>query len=284
MKETINQRIPESVKNGKLIEVVNPAPEVRKAAEANRDWDYSAEATKLYRRAEVVMDRFYHGIPTPNSDGRLPAPLIAVDSMNIRTLAAYLLVPDEYGLRYKLTFNEQHYIDGDQGKAWRFGEWALMETLTHELGHHWQQRRGKEPFKNGKVTHNREFTAMLEALGIYSTTGHGAHYKPADLDKPFGILMKEWGITRPEAPEDFIEQPKIDWWKFFEELFGKPVPKGRSSLTKYSCPECGLAVRVGIKGDPLLLHDPCSEKLGQKVFFVRAEAASQVIYAAPKES
>src|ERR1700737_4717600 len=105
MTERQRPTIPDVAKTGKLIDVVNPASEVRKAAETNRDWDYSAEAAKLYRRAETVMDRFYHGIPTPHSDGRLPAPLIAVDSMNIRTLAAYLLVPDEYGLRYKLIFN-----------------------------------------------------------------------------------------------------------------------------------------------------------------------------------
>jgi hypothetical protein len=34
------------------------------------------------------MERFYYGIPTPGFDGKLPPPLIAVDSMNIRTLAA----------------------------------------------------------------------------------------------------------------------------------------------------------------------------------------------------
>jgi len=279
MKETAQSRIPETAQRGKLIEVVNPAPEVRRAAEANREWDYSAEAAKLYRRAETIMDRFYHGIPTPSSDGRLPAPLIAIDSMNIRTLAAYLLVPDELGLRYKLTFNEQHYIDGEQSKIWRFGEWALMETLTHELGHHWQQLRGKNPFNQGKVTHNREFTSKLEELGIYSTTGHGAHYKQADLDKPFGLLMREWGIARPEVPEEVVP-PKVDWFKFFAELFGNPAPQGRSSLAKWECPECHLKVRVGIKNNPQLVHDPCSEKTGRKVFFINNDGLSHTIYKA----
>ena len=127
-----------------------------------------------------ILDRFYHGVPSPNSNGRPPTPLIAIDNMNIRILAAYLLVPDQLGLRYKPTINEQHYAYAEQGKTWRFGEWALMQTLTYELGHHWQQLRGKNPFKQGKVTHNREFTAKLEELGICSTTGHGAHYKQAD--------------------------------------------------------------------------------------------------------
>ena len=110
MKERQRPAIPDVAKNGKLIEVVNPAPAVRKAAETNSGWDLSQEAAKLYRRADTLMERFYHGIPTPGFDGKLPPPLIAVDSMNIRTLAAYLLVPDEYGLRFKITINEQHYM------------------------------------------------------------------------------------------------------------------------------------------------------------------------------
>jgi hypothetical protein len=286
MKETPRPTIPDVAKNGKLIEVVNPAPAVRKAAETNSGWDLSQEAAKLYRRADIIMERFYHGIPTPGFDGKLPPPLIAVDSTNIRTLAAYLLVPDEYGLRFKITFNEQHYIeveaeDGKKIKTWRFGEWALMETLTHELGHHWQQLRGKNPFKQGKITHNREFTAKLEDLGIYSTTGHGAHYKQADVDKPFGLMMREWGIPRPEIPDETVP-PKVDWFKFFADVFGTPSPKGRSSLAKWECPECHLKVRVGIKGDPQLVHEPCSEKTGQKVLFIHADGLSHTIYEASR--
>jgi hypothetical protein len=287
MKEVIQPTTPDIAQRGKLIELVNPAPEVRRAAESNSEWDLSQEAAKLYRRADVIMDRFYHGIPTPGFDGKLPAPLIAIDSMNIRTLAAYLLVPDEYGLRYKITVNEQHYVaaddpDGHNAVAWRFGEWALMETLTHELGHHWQQLRGRDPFKQGKVTHNREFTAKLEELGIYSTTGHGAHYKQADVDKPFGILMKEWGIARPEVPDEVVP-PKIDWFKFFESIFGSPSPKGRSSLARWECPECHLKIRVGIKSDPKLIHHPCSEKTGRQVFFVNTDGLSHTIFEAPRD-
>jgi len=285
MKEGQRPTIPDIAKAGKLVDAAQPAPAVRKAAETNSEWDLSQEAAKLYRRADVIMERFYHGIPTPGFDGKLPPPLMAVDSMNIRTLAAYLLVPDEYGLRYKITFNEQHYVDfetedGKTAKVWRFGEWALMETLTHELGHHWQQLRGKNPFNQGKITHNREFTAKLEELGIYSTTGHGAHYKQADLDRPFGILMREWGITRPEVPAGDVP-PKVDWFKYFADVFGNPAPKGRSSLTMWECPECHLKVRVGIKGNPQLVHDPCTEKTGQKVFFINRDGLSHTIYEAP---
>src|SRR5207244_10008519 len=58
--------------------------------------------------------------------------------------------------------------DGHKAVAWRFGEWALMETLTHELGHHWQQLKGRDPFKHGKVTNScvrrsEEHTSELQS-------------------------------------------------------------------------------------------------------------------------
>ena len=266
--------------SGHLIETVDAHAIIRKAAETNK-WDYSAECAKLYRRADVILERFYNGIPIPTIDGQLPAPLIAVALMNIRTLAAYRVVPDDYGLPFKLTFNEIHFVEHDGVKVWEFGEWAEMETLTHELGHHWQQLKGKDPYKPGKkVSHNREFTDKLEELGIYSTFGHGAHYKEADVDKPFGILMTEWGIVRPKAPEGFTPKDKTDWWKTFGELSGNPIRLGHSSLHKYECPECHLKVRVGVGDDPKIIHGPCTEKTGQKVFFVKADELTHTIFKA----
>jgi hypothetical protein len=46
------------------------------------------------------------------------------------------------------------------------------------------------------------------------------------------------------------------------------------------CPDCGLAVRIGIKSDPMLVHDVCSEIKGEKVFLVRDDGMSHTIYKA----
>lgn len=297
MPKDVLKTIPRVTTNGEVVEVTDVSSVVRKAAETNRNWDYSQEATKLYRRADVIMDRFYNGVPVPGFDGRLPAPLIAISPQNIKTLAAYRVVPDEYGLPFKLCFNERHFKEASEVEAvaalglagqamiWQWGEWAQMETLTHELGHHWQQLKGKDPYKPGKrITHNKEFIDKLEELGIYSNS-RGVHYKEADLDKPFGILVKEWGITRPETPTGMVVPPNLDWWRVFFDLFGMPVPVGRSTLYKYECPECHLKVRIGVKDDPQITHDPCSEKKGQKVFFIRAGAvANQVIFDSDKNA
>lgn len=109
--------------DGLISDVANPADALRRAAEANVGWDYSAEAKKLYNRADVVLDRLYPAIATPDFQGRLPKVAIGIESLrNRKTLAAYHLVPDSIGLPFKITFNEQHYIDEDGQRIWRYGE------------------------------------------------------------------------------------------------------------------------------------------------------------------
>jgi len=50
--------IPTITKSGLLIDPANPQLEVRKNAEMARDWDYSDEATTLYRMANIFKNRF----------------------------------------------------------------------------------------------------------------------------------------------------------------------------------------------------------------------------------
>ncbi len=59
----------------------------------------------------------------------------------------------------------------------------------------------------------------------------------------------------------------MDWFKFLIKLKGKEV-KTKSSLKKWTCPECGLNVRMGIAGDPMLRHDTCETAAGHPVFLI----------------
>lgn len=246
--------------SGNITDVANPQNALRKAAESNVGWDYSAEARKLYSRSDTILERFYPSISTPEFEGKLPKVAIGIESLrNKKTLAAYHLIPDGVGLPFKITFNEQHYIDTDEGRQWRFGEWSQMETLVHELGHHWQQMLGHDPFtKKSRVTHNVEFTTKMSQLGIFCDSG-GAHYQVADLDSPSGILFREWGL-KPPADVPRGEPNEFDWFKWFADQEGRSRP-GRSTLTKYECPACGLKVRYGKQDEPFLMHVPCGELL-----------------------
>ena len=43
-------------------------------------------------------------------------------------------------------------------------------------------------------------------------------------------------------------------------------------------PDCGLAVRVGINGDPRLVQDSCSQVKEHKVFLIRHNGLNHTIY------
>jgi hypothetical protein len=230
---------------GVLIEKIDVQPVVEKAAQVNREWEYSEIVSKLNAENKVIYDRFFQGVPTPGDEARLPYPLISVDNLrNLNTLAAYQIVPDEYGFNRKIILNEQHFIEVDGKKVWRYGDWALRESLTHEDAHDWQQLKGKTPFKSGKShsTHNPEFIQKMEDVGLHPMPGVGCHTQVGDADKAFGILMKEWGYPRPEEVTDI--KGKVDWFEWDAEKKGKDR-KGTSTLDKWSC-GCQNA-RIGAK-------------------------------------
>ena len=159
-------------------------------------WEYQAEAQKLYTVGEHMMNRFFNGLVYP--DGRaVPAPVFAFEDLrNYRTLAQYYLVPDAYGISHRIDMNTQHYIDMPEGKKWMYGEIAKFETCLHELVHSWQQTKGADPYKRGaKQTHNAEFVAKCNELGLHPKTGPGYHIAPPDRESPFGVLMKDLNIA-----------------------------------------------------------------------------------------
>jgi hypothetical protein len=247
-------------KSGILKPAYTPAEEMRKVAEENSEWSYAHEVQRFYDRSKEVMRRFYSDI---QGYQELPEVVFGVTSLrNKNTLAAYRLIPDAVGLPFRIDFNEQHYIDGENGKEWRYGEWAKYETLAHELGHHWQQLKGKDPFtRKSKVTHNAEFTGKLASIGLQCDSD-GAHFAVASADSPVGILFTEWGLKPPpDVPRG--DPNEFDWFKFFADREGRERP-GTSTLVKYECPSCGLKVRYGKQDEPFLMHVPCGELLVRK--------------------
>jgi hypothetical protein len=267
---------------GQLIEQNNPQPEVRKNAENAKDWVYADEAIYLYRMAVLFRDRFLDPILLTDRR-RLPDPVISFANLrNKNTLAAYTLVRNPQGLLYEITMNNVHYFDDEQDckkvKRWSFGKWAQLETLLHEQVHLWQQNFGTDPVRLGQVYHNKEFINKCESLGLHPMPGAGCHTRLADGN--FAILMKELGVEPPSLGEKMGDLD-IDWFKWFLDSLGKGR-KGTSTLHKWTCPECGLKVRIGIKGDPKIRHDPCEQKIGRPVFFVKADGMTHTIYKSQK--
>jgi len=250
-----------------LIETFDPKPAIKKNAESARDWEFSEDAQYLYKAALLFKDRFLD--PILHTDRRrLPDPVISFDDLrNSKTLACYTVHRNPQGLLDEITLNTQHYIEQDEKKAWKYGRWAQLESLLHEQVHLWQQNFGEHPVKPGRSTHNKEFVTKCESLGLHVMPDKGCHVAVAD--GVFAQLMAELGISRPaDVPR---EDKKVDWFKPDKE-------KGRSTLKKWECPECGLKVRMGINSNPMLIHAPCSEKAGKFVFLVKSDGLSHTIY------
>lgn len=208
-------------------------PVITEYAERAQDWEYSEQVKFLNRWAGIFKERLLDPVAVPGKPA-LPDPVIGFEGMRVETLAAYTLNRNNHGLLYEINFNTVHMLDGDNGKQWRYGQWGVLETLLHEMIHLWQQNAGEHPYKKGSNTHNAEFVAKAEHFGLHPMPVVGCHVKPAD--GLFAQIMKEYGIERPQGQREIPEGNDMDWWKFFGDLFKAP-PKGRSSLTKWTC-EC----------------------------------------------
>jgi len=254
-------------KEGIPFEQFDPKPAIQKNAESARDWEFHEEAEYLYGMANLFKDRFLD--PILHTDrGRLPDPVISFnDKRNKKVLASYTLHRNPQGLLDEITFNTAHYKEEEGKPVWVWGRWAQLETLLHEQVHLWQENFGKHKHKPGRVAHDKEFVAKCESLGLHPTPIVGSHYQVAD--GVFAQLMGELSIPKPDdVPR---AEGKRDWFRPERE-------KGRSTLHKWTCPDCGLAVRIGIQSDPHLVHDVCSEIKGEKVFLVKHDGLSHVIY------
>jgi len=247
------------------IEQANPYPELRKNAETASDWPFRHEAQYLYDRAVLFRERLIDPIARIDRS-QMPDPVLSFDNLrNKNTLAAYRLRRNPQGLNYEIILNSQHYEEVEGKMRWKFGEWALNETFAHELVHEWQQTVGEDPVVPGKIYHNNEFVEKCESIGLHPKIGEGYHLKAAD--GPFAILMNELGIEPPKDVEKLPEDLDIDWFKKFLDELGKGR-KGKSSLKKWCCPECGMNVRMGISEDPRLRHHTCETEKGQKIFLI----------------
>lgn len=276
------KEIPEFARGARVIKVFDPQPEVRKNAENASDWEFTEEAVYLYRMATLFKERFLDPI-IRNDRNRLPDPVISFENLrNLNTLAAYRLNRNPQGLLYEIIMNAEHYVDvteeGKIIKQWSFGKWAQLETLLHEQVHLWQQNFGKDPVRPGRAYHNKEFVQKCESLGLHPKLGPGYHTQLAN--GAFGNLMKELGIEPPHLTEQ-AEKFDLDWFFWYLDSLGKRR-EGKSSLHKWTCPECGLNARMGVKGDPKIRHDPCEQKTGHEVFFVQIDNLSHTIYKNPE--
>lgn len=125
-----------------------------------------------------------------------------------------------------------------------------LDTLVHEMCHVEQAHFGK-PSRNGY--HNKEWGGMMRAVGLI----------PSDTGKEGGKATGQRMTDYPEkgglfmlAADAFIESGfNLDW---FSNAAPK-APKGKSSKTKFTCPEC--EVNAWGKPDLEIECGPCQREM-----------------------
>jgi len=203
--------------------------ELETAYKQAASFDDASDVECLIRRAITLIKEARQDLLLDRS--QVPDPVISFENLrNNNVLAAYTLQRNPQGLLHEISLNTAHYQEMDGKQEWKYGRWAQAESLLHEMLHLKQQKYGKTPYKSGRNSHNKEFVTMAKELGLNVTPVIGNHFQVADKDSPFGLLMRELGIQRPD---DVVRAEgvkiKDDWFEIGKKR------KGKSSLTKYSC-------------------------------------------------
>ena len=227
--------------------VENDANEVLRgfvtSEEGASDWPHKQMAVWLYRMSQLIGFSFYS--PRAEGDPPLPPILIGIGPMNVNTYAGYYLDRNDLGLRWMIKCNVLHL-----GRS----RWSLAETLTHEMGHVYQE----EILQNGAKPpyHNKVFVDVMEELGIHAKLGEGYHYQPADRDGQFGRLMDKLCIALPppRLATKFNGDGRVrPWWEGYDK------PKGGSTLTRYTAEGCVRSPVCKVRAGRKDLHLCCAD-------------------------
>jgi hypothetical protein len=106
-----------------------------------------------------------------------------------------------------------------------------MDTLVHEMVHHWQCEFGK-PSRQGY--HNREWADKMEAIGLMpSSTGRPGGKRTGQKMSDYVLAGGPFDLAFRAMPREY----QLPWLSGAPDAKKKPPDK-----IKYSCDTCGIAV------------------------------------------
>ena len=156
----------------------------------------------------------------------------------------FRLTENQIDLPYEIGLNE-HWVDRP--------DWELCETITHELGHLYDQE--VLGYKAKTNYHRREFVEVMNEIGLYPKLGKGYHLQPDDGQ--FARLMDRMNIPRPSSANSLptgenggilLPPGTRNWFDFDRGKSTGGKVKGNSTLRKWVC-SCDppQAARIGTK-------------------------------------
>jgi hypothetical protein len=169
---TLVEGMPEDAPMSRLNQTKEPPQDVYVALRDHQQ-QASEKLRLLHTYLPLINNRFY--------GGRLPLPALSWGPAHRMTLGWYC-EKDGLQLSHRINLNSDH---ADRPLS------EILRTLTHELGHLWQQVYGKPPDPpNLDHYHNSEFRRKMQEIGI-PCNKHGVSI---GLQEPFIGLLKELGV------------------------------------------------------------------------------------------
>jgi SprT-like family len=142
---------------------------------------------------------------------------------------------------------------------------AITQTLVHEMVHAWQHLFGNAG--SGRY-HNREWAGKMKEIGLYpSSTGEPG-------GKETGAHMSDYVIPGGAFQVAYQALQQTGWrlrWQSGSGVLNKGEA-GKSSKTKFSCPECDQ--NVWGKPDTNVICGICEEPMTAEIQISAAEEAA----------
>jgi hypothetical protein len=193
---------------------------------------------ELHRKMQVAVDHFKILIGV-----RSDAHLTFARKANSKGHFA----PDRYQGRngatiaqHEINLNPDHFV-GETDEQ-------VASTLAHELVHLWRHENGP-PLR--RAYHDKLWAAKMVAIGLMpSSTG-------APGGKMTGVKMSDYILADGPFAQSFAALQATGWKLDLESAphLG-PSTRGRTSKTKFTCPQCGQ--NVWGKPDTQVLCMPCT--------------------------
>ena len=199
--------------------------QINKHASEAMGWELQPMAKKLNKFAKLFQETLF-------KEEKIPAPLISIDSANIRTLGTYRIGYNGMGIRDHININVLWLTQRSL--------FLTLVTLCHEMGHTWEYSKLPEDERTKNWYHKKKFRSLMANWGI-NISERGV-LQSVDEDGVFTKLLKKHGVEPSEMPAIKQKRKKAG-------RRGSPKrvlrPQGRSTLKKWSC-DC-TNVRCAVK-------------------------------------
>lgn len=175
----------------------------------------------LDRWAILLKEEIQQVVPNTGYEA-LAVPKVKMEKMDIRTSGRLGTEMDVNGIHKTVMINTEYLSLPDR---------VILEILTHQFVHHWQQAKGGKP---SRITfHNKQLVDVCEDLGIYITPVKGNHF--CNPSGRFGDLMYRHNIKSVETPVLPEDIGNNDWWNYISGSEDGINRRGESALIKWTC-------------------------------------------------